>query len=228
MNKIKLRFITKPIEVDFKNNFVLSAFNLAFIGSWVSKDIKIYKELYCWPDGLFKNTLLKNVPKLPGRDLIKYIKLPQKIKKIRIIGNSSEKVEKLLFSRFKIKNIINNQLPYGKIEDIKRSCNFNLSKNEITLITLPTPKQEIIAEYLKNKNKNFHIICIGGGLKMASGEEKPPPKALENYGLETIWRLRSEPIRRTIRLLNSFYYFIKGYLDNSFKDIVLENNEKYK
>ena len=90
MNKIKLKFITKPIEVNFKNNFVLSAFNLAFIGSWVSKDIKIYEELYCWPDGLFKNTLLKNVPKLPGRDLIKYIKLPQKIKKIRIIGNSSE------------------------------------------------------------------------------------------------------------------------------------------
>ena len=84
----------------------------------------------------------------------------------------------------------------------------------------------MIAEYLKDKNKiSFHIICIGGGLKMASGEEKPPPKALENYGLETIWRLRSEPIRRTIRLLNSFYYFIKGYFDNSFKDIVLENNE---
>ena len=60
-NKIKLRFITKSNQIKFENNFVLSAFNLAFIGSWVSKDIKIYNELYCWPDGLFKNTLLKNI-----------------------------------------------------------------------------------------------------------------------------------------------------------------------
>ncbi len=225
-NKIKLKFITKSKEVKFKNNFVLSAFNLAFIGSWVSKDIKIYNELYCWPDGLFKNTLLKNVPKLPGRDLIKHIKLPTNINKIRIIGNSSEKVEKFLFKRFKIKKIINNKLPYGKIDDIKKTCNFNLSKNELTLITLPTPKQEIIAEYLKDKNKSFHIICIGGGLKMASGEEKPPPKSLENYGLETIWRLRNETTRRINRLLVSFYYFLRGYMNNSFKDIILERNEK--
>ena len=42
---------------------------------------------------------------------------------------------------------------------------------------------------------------------MASGEEKPPPKSLENYGLETIWRLRNETFRRTQRLLISFYYF---------------------
>lgn len=226
-NKIKLRFITKSKDVKFKSNFVLSAFNLAFIGSWVSKDIKIYKELNCWPDGLFKNTLLKNVPKLPGRDLIKDIKLPPNIKKIRIIGNSSERVEQFLFKRFKIKKIINNKVPYGTIENIKKTCNFNLSKNELTLITLPTPKQEMIAEHLKDKNKNFHIICIGGGLKMASGEEKPPPKSLENYGLETIWRLRSEPIRRINRLLNSFYYFLRGYIENSFKDIVLDENEKF-
>ncbi len=225
-NKIKLKFVTKSKEINFKNNFVLSAFNLAFIGSWVSKDIKIYKELHCWPDGLFKNTLLKNVPKLPGRDLIKNIKLPTDIKKIRIIGNSSNKVEKFLIKKFKIKNIINNELPYGKIEDIKKTCNFNLSKNELTLITLPTPKQEIIAEYLKDRNKSFYIICIGGGLKMASGEEKPPPKSFENYGLETIWRLRNETIRRITRLLSSFYYFLRGYINNSYKDIILDRNEK--
>ena len=78
----------------------------------------------------------------------------------------------------------------------------------MTLITLPTPKQEIIAEYLKNINKNFHIICIGGGLRMASGEEKPPPKILENYGLETVWRLRNETFRRLKRLGKSFFLIL--------------------
>ena len=91
---------------------------------------------------------------------------------------------------------------------------------------MPTPKQEIIAEYLKDRNKTFYIICIGGGLKMASGEEKPPPKSFENYGLETIWRLRNETIRRITRLLSSFYYFLRGYMNNSYKDIILDRNEK--
>ncbi len=225
-SKTKLKFIKKSKEINFKNNFVLSAFNLAFIGSWVAKDINLYDELYCWPDGLFKNTLLKNVPKLPGRDLIKNIKLPPNIKKIRIVGNSSKKVEKFLFKKFNIKSFVNNKIPYGDMKEIKKACNLKLSKNELTLITLPTPKQEIIAEYLKNKNKDFHIICIGGGLKMASGEEKPPPKSLENYGLETIWRLRNETSRRIKRLLISFYYFLRGYMNNSFKDIILEKNER--
>lgn len=224
-NKIKLKFISKAKEISFKNNFVLSAFNLAFIGSWVSNDIKIYDELHCWPDGLFKNTLLKNVPKLPGRDLIKNIKLPSNINKIRIIGNSSPKVEEFLKKNFKFKEFVNNKLPYGSIKEITKMCNFKLSKNELTLITLPTPKQEIIAEYLKYRNKNFYIICIGGGLKMASGEEKPPPKSLENYGLETIWRLRTETIRRIKRLVISFYYFSKGYVNNKFINIILVRND---
>ena len=55
---------------------------------------------------------------------------------------------------------------------------------------------------------------------------KPPPKSLENYGLETIWRLRNETFRRTQRLLISFYYFLKGYINNDFKNILLIKNEK--
>ena len=76
---------------------------MAFIGSWISKEINIYDDLCCWPDGFFKETLLKNVPKLPGRDLIKYIKLPNYIKKIRIIGNSSPQVENFLKIILKLK-----------------------------------------------------------------------------------------------------------------------------
>lgn len=226
--KVKLKFIKKVEDISFDSNFVLSAFNLAFIGSWISKEINIYDDLCCWPDGFFKETLLKNVPKLPGRDLIKYIKLPNYIKKIRIIGNSSPKVESFLKNNFKIEDIINNQLPYGDINSIKKSIDIKLENDELTLITLPTPKQEIIAEHLKNINENFHIICIGGGLRMASGEEKPPPKILENYGLETVWRLRNETFRRLRRLGKSFSYFIKGYFKNEIKNILITNNEKEK
>ena len=45
-------------------------------------------------------------------------------------------------------------------------------KSYLYLITLPTPKQELIGKYLIKKNKNYKIICIGGGLDIASGHIK--------------------------------------------------------
>ena len=54
---------------------------------------------------------------------------------------------------------------------------------------------------------------------------KNPPNSLENYGLETIWRLRNETFRRTQRLLISFYYFLKGYINNDFKKYIANKFE---
>ena len=77
-------------------------------------------------------------------------------------------------------------------------------------ITLPTPKQEIFANFLVSKNKNFKIICIGGSIAIASGEEKEVPKII--FYLEFLWRLRYETLRRLIRLLSTFYYYSYGSL----------------
>lgn len=218
-----IKIIKQAKQINFDKNFVLSAFNLAFIGSWISKEIKIYKELICWPDGLFKNILDMKIDKLPGRELIQNLKITPNIKKIRIVGNSSVESENFLKKIFKINNIINNEISYGNIDIIKKELNFKIEPDELTLITLPTPKQEMIAEYLKDNNKTYRIICIGGGLKMASGEELPPPKILENYGLETLWRLRHETIRRFKRLVKSFFYFLKGYYQNQYKYLKIKN-----
>ena len=107
-------------------------------------------------------------------------------------------------NKFKDKIIINNKLQQrGNIKKLKKG---NFVHDEVTLTALPTPKQEIIAEHLKNINKNFYIRCIGGGLKMASGEEKPPPKFLENYGLEP-WRLRNDTLEELIGFLFIFSIF---------------------
>ena len=38
----------------FKKNFILSGLNLAFLGHYVSKELDIYRNMYHWPDGLFK------------------------------------------------------------------------------------------------------------------------------------------------------------------------------
>ena len=47
-------------------------------------------------------------------------------------------------------------------------------------------------------------MCLGGALNIASGHEIPVPKFLENLGLEFFWRLKTDPLRRSIRLIKSF------------------------
>jgi len=62
---------------------------------------------------------------------------------------------------------------------------------------------------------------------MVSGSEKIVPDIIENF--EFLWRLRYETTRRTIRLLSTFYYYIKGrYFRNDIKNIRIDvlNPEK--
>ena len=81
-----------------------------------------------------------------------------------------------------------------------------LQKNVLYFITLPTPKQEELAEILSIKNKYFKIILIGGALNILTGIENEVPKKLEY--IEGLWRLRFDTIKRLKRLLTTFYYFL--------------------
>ena len=83
-----------------------------------------------------------------------------------------------------------------------------LAKNNLVLITLPTPKQEILANEIKKINKHFKIICIGGGLSIASGEVRKCPEFIEKIGLEFIWRLNNDTSRRIKRLCITFLVYL--------------------
>ena len=54
---------------------------------------------------------------------------------------------------------------------------------------------------------------------MLTGEEKPCPAILENYGFEAIWRLRTDTWRRLKRLIKTLYYFGKGLLFKKFDQL---------
>ena len=61
---------------------------------------------------------------------------------------------------------------------------------------------------------------------MITGLETPCPKFLENYGLETIWRLKTDTKRRTFRLIKTLSLFCYGLLIGKFKKLkgeMLEN-----
>ena len=78
---------------------------------------------------------------------------------------------------------------------------------------------EVMAgHYISENNKHFKIICIGGSVSIACGDEKEVPRILYNF--EFIWRLRYETRRRLIRLINTFFYYLIGrYINKSLKNL---------
>ncbi len=206
-NKIKL--LQNINKLNFNNNFILSALNLAFLGSYSKNRIKLHKNMINWPDGIFSKVYGKNIKKIPGREILDKIKIPKKIKKIIIIGNLTNSGKKFLKKKYNLP-VINYKLPFGKIEEIKKKANFNFLSSDLIFITLPTPKQEQIAHHLSNINEHFKIICIGGSIGIISGDEKVVPPYLVNF--EFFWRLRYETKRRFLRLFATFTQYVLDYL----------------
>ena len=192
-------------KLDFKKNFILSALNLAFLGSYSKGLIKTHKNMINWPDGIFSKIYGKNIKKIPGREVISEMSLPKSINRIIVVGNLSLKGKEYLQKKFK-KKIVNLHLPFGHIDKIKKKSNFKFFNSDIVFITLPTPKQEQIAFHLSEINKHFKIVCIGGSIGIVSGDEKPVPKSLINF--EFFWRLRYETKRRIFRLLETLYFYL--------------------
>lgn len=215
--------ILKKIEfLNMKNNFILSGMNLAFLGYYSKKNLYPNKYLFHWPDGIFTKNII-DVKKIPGRDIVNKIFIPNIIKKIIIIGNISNKSKKFLSKKFRTK-LIHLKLPYASIDELKKKS-IKLKKDELAFITLPTPKQEQLSYHLSKKNKYFKIICIGGSIAIASGEEKQVPKFLKNY--EYIWRLKNDFKRRIVRIIGSLVYYLKGkYLNNIYNQTIFRLIEK--
>lgn len=207
----KFYYIKIKIVINYKNflnkkHYCLAAFNLAAF-SFLHNNL--LRKIYFWPDGIFFKLFKPKLSKLPGSKLIHRIKYINNLEKIIVVGNLNKNSKLFLSKHMKCK-IIHFKLPYGNIEDIVKYCDnkFKFSlKNSIYLLTLPTPKQEILAQAIYKRNK-CRIICIGGGLAIASGYEKICPKILYNLGLEFIWRLQFETKRRTVRLFMSIVKFI--------------------
>ena len=126
-----------------------------------------------------------------------------------------------LKKRFKNKIIQNKDLPYGSIETIIKRFYYKIKKNELIFITLPTPKQEQLAEFIIKNNKYYKIICIGGSINMLSGVERQVPDIF--FNIEFIWRLRYETKRRLKRLMITFLQYLKGkYIIRKLNNITIK------
>jgi len=205
----KIQLIKNAQNIPFGENFILSGLNLAFLGYFGSGKIKLSNYLYHWPDGVFKNKFFtRDIKKISGMQLVTNLLIPDFIKNIYILGNLSEVSRKYLKFKFKKQNIIHIALPIDNHENLYNFCKINFNNDDLIICTLPTPKQELLASKISENSKYFKIICIGGALVVASGEEKVVPEFLDNLGLEWIWRLRTDTLRRIKRLILTFLYYV--------------------
>ena len=224
-----IKVITSGININYDKNFIISAFNLAFLGYYSKGDISINNNLYLWPDGFFRKRFLQaNISKFPGRIFLKNLFLKNSnIKNVVVIGNLTNSSKKILEKLLNLE-VLHVQLPFGNIDDFKKYIPV-LHKDQICIITLPTPKQEILANYISESQSFFKIFCFGAAISMASGEEKSLPEKFSNlFFAEALWRLQFEPSRRIKRLIESFLYYFKGEFNGKFDKLqFIVINEKF-
>jgi len=73
-------------------------------------------------------------------------------------------------------------------------------KLDVIVLAMGMPKQERIAELLKQKgNGRVIIICGGAILDFQAGRVKRAPKVFRQFGMEWLYRLMSEPKRLFVR-----------------------------
>ena len=224
-----LKVITSGLYINYEKNFIISAFNLAFLGYYSKGDIRTNKNLYLWPDGYFRKRFLSSkINKFPGRFLLKNLYLNSAyIKSLVVIGNLSNN-SKIFLEKLLNIEVLHVQLPYGNVEDFKKYIPV-FKKDQICILTLPTPKQEILANYISEHQNFFKIFCFGAAVAMASGDEKSlPDKYLNLFFAEALWRLQFEPRRRINRLIETFLYYFKGEILRKYSKLKFKVlNEKF-
>ena len=207
----EIKIINSIENVPFNRNFSLSGLNLAFLGYYMQKKIKITKNVYLWPDGIFFNRFFYNkLKKIPGRDLISNLNLPAEIKRVFIFGNLDQISLAYIENLYK-KEVIHVELGFEDVEYLyANSCFQQFLETDIIILTLPTPKQEEFSQLIMKNHKFYKIFCVGGAINMASGVEKPVPYFLEKMNMEFLWRLRTDTKRRIRRLIYSSSHYLLG------------------
>ena len=209
-NYSKVKFL-KENDILKSNGKIISALNLAYIAFNYKFNFRNHNHKY-WSDGIF-STISTNKNKKPGRKY--FLKLLSKLNnsedelKIYILGDIPEKTRIWLKKKLKIK-YVNHKLPYGSLKNIIKSTKkLKFYKNDLIILTLPTPKQELLANFLIKKFSYINILCIGGSLNILSGYEKETPNILYKLNLEWLWRLRFDTNRRFERLVESGILYLK-------------------
>jgi N-acetylglucosaminyldiphosphoundecaprenol N-acetyl-beta-D-mannosaminyltransferase len=83
---------------------------------------------------------------------------------------------------------------------------------DVLWIGLGAPKQDRVAEVLREQGSAPAILCVGAAFDFLSGAKRRAPRWMQRSGLEWLHRLSSEPVRLWRRYLIGNVVFARGVL----------------
>ena len=98
--------------------------------------------------------------------------------------------------------------------------NFNDFKNQVYIIGMGVPQQELFAKKLSHNLNNKVIICVGNFLEFYFGTKSRAPVFIQKIGLEWIFRMLTEPKRLWKRYLIGIPFFIYRIIKIKFTGII--------
>jgi N-acetylglucosaminyldiphosphoundecaprenol N-acetyl-beta-D-mannosaminyltransferase len=172
-----------------------------------------------WPIAVAaKNASGKKVQRVTGSDLLPklFAELNNDIR-IGIIGGSNEmKIRRVLETRYPNLNIqiIDTSQWSNSIYDIRRLRELvQHNALSIVLLCLGHPKQELLANELKNYDwagsRPDWIMCMGATIDFLTGDQKRAPKIFQVVGLEWFFRLLTNPKKFSSRYFEAVFPSIK-------------------
>lgn len=208
---MKIQVLDSQAAVNFirarrESGLVLSALNLFMLG-FLRHNPEFPNEAVFWCDGLMGELYMKlkgcSIKRIRGVELLKAVLLANKGRSACVLGSCSDSARKAL-AQCGVEVAQHYSLDSLNLDDFDFSL-ISLS-SDFVLVTLPSPKQELLSLKLAKQptNSNKHFYCIGGALNMLSHPELDCPRFLQLLGLEFIFRLKTDTLRRISRLIQSF------------------------
>jgi N-acetylglucosaminyldiphosphoundecaprenol N-acetyl-beta-D-mannosaminyltransferase len=103
--------------------------------------------------------------------------------------------------------------PFGDVDAIgleEAAERMRQTHSDLVWVGLGVPKQERVAERLRELNAAPVILCIGAAFDFVSGSKRRAPRWMRRAGLEWFHRLGSEPLRLGQRYLVGNPRFVAG------------------
>lgn len=204
---INSKNVTNFIQTHRKTGVILSALNLFMLG-FLRQHPEFPNSAIFWCDGLMGALFMKakgySTKRLRGIEMLKVALEANSGRSVCIIGSCSDFGKKVL-----VQHGVEITQHYNL--DSLNLDNFDCSSlslsSDFVLVTLPSPKQELLSLKLASipANSDMHFFCIGGALNMLAHPELDCPRYFRVLGLEFLFRLRTDTVRRTNRLVKSSF-----------------------
>lgn len=198
-------YIVNFLHSRSKTGVIISALNLFMLG-FLRQHPSFPNSAIFWCDGLMGSVFMRlkgcSTKRLRGVEMLKATLIANKGRAACILGSCNDAANKVLMHN-------NVEVTQHYSLDSLNLDSFDFSSiflgSDLVLVTLPSPKQELLSLKLAAipANHHKHFICIGGALNMLSNPELDCPRYLQISGLEFLFRLRTDPFRRINRLFKS-------------------------